>query len=186
MLKELRIVFDICFCQSVKNQQTFTMNLENCLPTPNHLLNFTYSLLNSLELSFSDADLVQYIFTESIKPLFSFLTELVFKGNFQDDHNEFFIEYNSIIEEYDLGNSNNIPNFLMSILKDILECANNMLLFKYHERDYYDLCKEDFSNLMLIFVPEEIQEHQCRIKNIYDMKQKVLDKISFDLRVILF
>lgn len=177
-------MYSITFCKAIREEAQLT-ELEKCIPRSGYLLNFTYNLLNSIELSSSHVDLVQHIFQKTVQPLLNYIKSLIFRGLLIDEYNEFFLIYEADKESFALeqsGNEANFPLFLKKVLSAVVECANNMLLFKNYEKAYYDVLEEKTFDIDVKFENEEVQYYESQANERFELKYKFLGKLSDDLK----
>ena len=185
ILHELDIVYDITFCKAIREKAPL-LDLKRCVPKTGYLLNLMYNLLNSIELSSIHVDLVQYIFQNTVKPLFNYIKSLVFRGLLVDEYNEFFISYDKEKGCFVLEKSEEeieLPIFLKRVVPAVLECANNMLLFKLHDKTYFEVFKEESFEIDVKFENQDVREYELQARERFDLKYKYLDKLSVDLKI---
>lgn len=179
-------MYNIAFCKAIR-EGVQLKDLKRCIPKSGYLLNFTYNLLNSIELSSVHADLVQYIFKNNVKPLLSYIKALVFKGLLIDEYKEFFIKYDVELDAFVLQESDEeeiqLPLFLKKVLPSVIECANNMLLFKKHDKLYYDVLKEENFEIDVKFENKEVRDYELQARERFDLKYKYVDRLSVDFRI---
>jgi len=145
-----------------------------------------YNLLNSIELSSVHVDLVQYIFQNTVKPLFNYIRSLIFKGILVDEYNEFFIVFDKEREYFVLERSEEeveLPIFLKRVVPAVLECANNMLLFKLHDKLYFEVFKEENFEIDVKFENQEVREYELQARERFELKYKYLEKLSMDIKI---
>ncbi len=185
ILRELEIVYDITFCKAVREGIKLA-DLRRCIPKSGYLLNLMYNLLNSIELASMHVDLIQYIFQHSVKPLLGYIRTLIFKGLLVDEYNEFFLKYDQEKDCYmlieDSEEDVELPLFLRKVVPAVVECANNMLLFKTHDKAYYDVFKEENLDIDVKFDNKDVQEYEIQAQERFDLKEKYLEKLSKDLK----
>ena len=185
ILHEIEIIYDIAFCKAIR-EEIHTSDLHRCIPKSGYLLNLNYNSLNSLELSSVHVDLIQYIFQNTVKPLLNYIRLLIFKGLLVDEYNEFFVSYDKDRKLFVLKKSIDevdLPLFLKKNILAVLECANNMILFKNYDQTYYDVLKEETFEIDVKFDNREIKEYERQARERFDLKYKYLDQITLDLKI---
>ena len=185
ILRELDIVYDITFCKAVREGIQLA-DLRRCIPKSGYLLNLMYNLLNSIELASMHVDLIQHIFQHTVKPLLRYIRTLIFRGLLVDEYNEFFVKYDQENDCYVLMQESEeeveLPLFLRKVVPAVVECANNMLLFKAHDKMYYDVFKEENFEIDVKFENQDVQEYENQAHERFDLKYKYLEKLSKDLK----